>query len=283
MTVDPKVAVDLRSIVYDPSGTGSLTMNINGPVGQSPNVKFDRDGSLDVAGYEAYTYQNLITQRSYIALVANNARGSLLASAVSDGGQFNRHFGGGTFARLDVYSAPVSSPTTGTFTYAGTYAGIFAPGNASSDLPAGLVANNPYRVQGDASVVATFVNSQVDGGVANRWILDATGNKIDLNADGVVDDEDKLVDIAFPSVTITANGQFLGDVEVSSAPDVPDTGNVIGKVNGLFGGAGATDVAGAIVINPIPGNTGIWEHGVFNLPRCGLAGESPLCNPNPLP
>lgn len=277
--VDPLVAVDLRSIIYDPSGAGSLSMNIDGPVGQSPNVQFVRNGTLDVSGYEAYTYQNLVTQRSYVALVANNARGSLLASAVSDGGQFNRHFGGGTFARLDVYTAP----TIGTFTYAGSYAGIFAPGDASSDLPTGLVANNPYRVRGDANVVATFVNSKVDGGVVNRWLLDANGDKIDLNADGVVDDNDNLLDITFPTMTITPNGQFLGDVEFSTAPNVPETGSVIGSVNGVFGGVQASDVAGAIVINPISGSDGIWEHGVFNLPRCGLAGESPLCNPTPLP
>ncbi|MFC3179480.1 hypothetical protein [Cypionkella sinensis] len=279
VTVDPKVAVDLRSVTYNPDGAGSLTMNIDGLAGNTANVPFVRNGSLDVAGYEAYTYQNRITQRSYIALVATNARTSLLATAVSDGGQSNRHMGGGSFARLDVFT----KPTTGTFSYAGTYAGIFAPGDATSDLPPGLVANRPYRVQGDALVNASFVNSQVDGSVANRWLLDASGNRIDLNADGVVDDEDRLVDISFPRMDITANGQFLGDVEVSAAPDVPDSGSAIGTVNGVFGGAGATDVAGAIVINPIPGNNGIWEHGVFNLPRCGLAGESPLCNPTPLP
>ena len=145
------------------------------------------------------------------------------------------------------------------------------------------MANNPYRVQGDALINASFVNSQVDGGVANRWLLDASGNRIDLNADGVVNDQDRLVDITFPRMDITANGQFLGDVEVSTAPDVPDSATAIGTVNGVFGGVGATDVAGAIVINPIPSNRGIWEHGVFNLPRCGLAGESPLCNPTPLP
>lgn len=123
VTVDPKVAVDLRSVTYNPDGAGSLTMNIDGLAGNTANVPFVRNGSLDVAGYEAYTYQNRITQRSYIALVATNARTSLLATAVSDGGQSNRHMGGGSFARLDVFT----KPTTGTFSYAGTYAGILRP------------------------------------------------------------------------------------------------------------------------------------------------------------
>ncbi|MDZ4310396.1 MAG: hypothetical protein U1A24_07550 [Cypionkella sp.] len=274
--VDDDVAVNLRSITYDPSGAGSLTMNIDGIVGPTAGVQFTRSNpASDIPGYETYTYQNRLTQRSFIAQVATNSRSTLLASAVSDGGQFNGHFGGGTFVRLGVYNAP-----TGTFSYAGTYAGIFAPGDASSDLPAGLVANNPYRVQGDALINASFVNNKVDGGVSNRWLLDDTGARVDVNADGVVDDDDQiLVDIAFPEMTITANGQFLGDVQVSQAP-APVDGPVIGKVNGVFGGAGATDVAGAIAITPISGTS---EHGVFNLPRCGLAGESPLCNPNPLP
>lgn len=276
VTVDAKVAVDLRSIIYDPSGAGSLTMDIDGVVGPTAGVQFTRSNpALDIPGFETYTYQNRLTQRSYIAQVATNSRGTLLASAVSDGGQFNGHVGGGTFVRLGVYSAP-----TGTFSYAGTYAGIFAPGDASSDLPAGLVANNPYRVQGDTLINASFVKSKVEGGVSNRWLLDDTGARVDVNADGVVDANDQiLVDITFPSMTITANGQFLGDVQYSQAPN-PIEGPVIGSVNGVFGGAGATDVAGAISIRPTNTST---EHGVFNLPRCGLAGESPLCNPNPLP
>ena len=276
VTVDPSVAVNLRSITYDPSGAGSLTMNIDGVVGPTAGVQFTRSNpASDIPGYETYTYQNRLTQRSYIAQVATNSRGTLLAAAVSDGGQFNGHFGGGTFVRLGVYSAP-----TGTFSYAGTYAGIFAPGPASSDLPVGLAANTPYRVQGDALINASFVNSKVEGGVVNRWLLDDAGARVDVNADGVVDSDDQiLVDITFPSMTITANGQFLGDVQYSQAPN-PIEGPVIGSVNGVFGGIGATDVAGAISIRPTNTST---EHGVFNLPRCGLAGESPLCNPTPTP
>lgn len=278
VTVDPKVAVDLRAITYDPSGGGALRVDLDGLVGSTQNVEFVRDAARDIEGYQAFTYQERSTQRSYIALVADNpaatGRSTLRAAAVSDGGQFNRHFGGGTFARIDLYSAP-----TGQFSYAGTYAGVFAPGDASSDLPDGLVANTPYRVQGDALINANFINSKVDGGVDNRWLLDAAGDRIDLNADGLVNDDDKLGDITFPVMDITANGQFLGDVEFSIAPQVPPGSTVIGSVNGVFGGLQASDVAGALVINPIGGLGGTWEHGVFNLPQCGTAGESPLCNP----
>ena len=272
LTVDTKVAINLRAIVYNPADGGSLQVNMNGLVGDNKNVTFVRNGALDVTGYEAYTFQNATTQRSFIALVANNANGTLRATTVSDGGQFNRHFAGGTFARLDLYTAP-----TGQFSYAGTYAGVFAPGTASSDLPAGLESDTPYRVSGDALINANFANAFVEGGVANRWLLDANGEHIDLNGDSVVDDEDMLPAITFPSMTIGSSGQFLGDVELFGKPS-----SSIGTVNGLFGGLLATDVAGAIVIHPT-GDSGIWEHGVFNLPQCGEANASPLCAPNPLP
>lgn len=41
----------------------------------------------------------------------------------------------------------------------------------------------------------------------------------------------------------------------------------------------ATDVAGVLVFNPIEGQSGVWEYGTFNLPRCDLAGASPICLP----
>jgi len=276
VSVDPAVARDVKSATYRPGGGGSLTMEINGVIIKPGD--FTRAPALDVDGYKAFTFQNRITQRSYIALVANNARGTLRSIAASDGGQFNRHEGGAQFERLDVYV----TRDIGTFSYAGTYAGIFAPGDATSDLPAGLVANRPYRTLGDALINASFGTKLVEGGVDNRWVLDATGARVDMNLDGVVNDDDKLPAITFPQMAITANGQFVGDVEFSAAPDTPDQGSVIGTVNGVFSGQ-ASDVAGAIIINPLPGNRGIWEHGVFNLPRCDMAGASPLCTPVPSP
>ena len=266
------VARDVEAATFRTTGGGSLTMTIDGVVVRDSD--FTRDPSLNVAGYQAFTYQHAPTQRSVIALVANNSRNNLRAIAVSDGGQFNRHSGGATLERLDLF-VPQS---TGAFSYAGTYAGIFAPGDASSSLPPGLVANNPYRVVGDSLINASFGNQKVDGGIANRWLLDATGARVDVNLDGTIDDNDRLPDIAFPIMEITENGQFVGEVEFSTAPEVPDQASVIGEVSGAFSGQ-ATDVAGALVINPLPGSDGIWEHGVFNVPRCDMAGASPLCTP----
>jgi hypothetical protein len=277
LAVPAEIAVNLRSISYDPSDGGKLRVNLEGLTASSATATFVRAAALDIDGYEAYTYQETGLQRSHLAFVANGLRGSLRAATVADGGQFNQHYGGGTYARIDAYSAPVvkEGVETGQFSYAGTYAGVFLPGPATHPtLPPGLTPYKPYRVQGNALIDANFANSLVNGGVEDRWLLDDAGNKVDFNDDGVVDDKDKLDPIVFRVNTIDDNGMFLGDVEFFGSPD-----NVIGSYGGMFGGTGASDIAGAIVINPIPGNKGIWEYGVFNLPRCDLAGASALCVP----
>lgn len=276
-TVPEEIAVNLRSITYDPANGGSLRVNVDGLLASPREVAFVRDASLDVKGYRAFTYQETGLQRTFLALVRDNPRGNLQAAVVADGGQFNRHFGGGTFSRLDVFTRPTigNGPEEGQFSYAGTYAGVFLPGTATHpSLPAGLQPYSTLRVQGDALINANFANDLVNGGVENRWVLDAAGDRIDMNDDGVLNREDQLAAITLPSTDIDADGRFAGTVEFTGEP-----GSNIGNFGGLFGGSGATDVAGAIVINPIAGEDGIWEYGLFNLPRCGTAGDSPLCDP----
>lgn len=276
-TVPAEIAVNLRSIVYNPRGSGTLKVDMDGLTASPQTATFVRNKALDVNGYRAFTYQETGLQRTHLALVSDNFRKTLRAGVVSDGGQFNRHFGGGTFARIAAYSAPPvrAGVETGEFSYAGSYAGVFVSGNASNpSLPSGLTPYKPLRVQGTALINANFANDLVNGGVSNRWLLDDAGNRVDMNDDNKITVDDQLAQITFPSTEIDKDGKFLGDVEFFGEP-----GTVIGKVGGLFGGRGATDIAGAIVINPIEGETGIWEYGVFNLPRCDLAGASPLCDP----
>ncbi|MDT8854317.1 hypothetical protein RNZ50_04540 [Paracoccaceae bacterium Fryx2] len=277
MAVPEEVAVNLRSITYNPAGAGTLSVNMFGLTGSAQTVDFVRSKSLDIDGYQAFTYQETGLQRSHLAFVADSLRGNLRAGVVADGGQFNQHYGGGTYSRIDVYTPPVVRPgkETGQFSYAGTYAGVFLPGPATHpSLPPGLQPYQPMRVKGETLINANFANNQVNGGVENRWLLDDRGRRIDMNADGVLDATDQLEAIVFRANTIDENGMFLGNVEFSGEPD-----SQIGSYGGMFGGEGASDIAGAIVLNPIPGETGIWEYGVFNLPRCDLAGASPLCVP----
>lgn len=277
LAVPTDIAKNLRSITYDPSGGGKLKVNLEGLTASAQTATFVRNTTLDIEGYRAFTYQETGLQRTHLALVSDSLRGTVRTGVVADGGQFNQHYGGGTYSRIDMYRPPAirEGVETGQFSYAGTYAGVFLPGEATHPtLPPGLTPYKPYRVRGDTLINANFANDLVNGGVENRWLLDDSGARIDFNADGVVDDGDKLKAIVFRANAIDDNGMFLGDVEILGAPDSP-----IGSYGGMFGGVGATDIGGAIVINPIAGNRGTWEYGVFNLPRCDLAGASPLCVP----
>ena len=271
--VPAAIAVNLKAIAYNPTangGLGSLSVTLDG-VDASPVVAtFVRNAALDVNGYRAYTYQESGLQRSHLALVAENARGNLQAEAVSDGGQFGHHFGGGNYARIDTYS----QPSTGLFSYTGSYAGVFVPGAATTPgLPPALQPSLPYRVEGDVLINGSFADARVNGGVTNRKVIDDTGATLLL-----------LESLNLVPTAIASDGRFLGDVELhgdvrDSAGNLtaPQTPQAAGKYGGLFGGLQATDVAGALVINPIRAQNDIFEYGTFNLPRCGTAGAGPLC------
>jgi hypothetical protein len=266
--VPEQVAVNLREISYDPSGAGTLKVNMDGLLASPLVADFVRTPTLDIDGYRAFIYQETALQRSHLAFVSENARGNLQAGVVADGGQFNRHFGGGHFARIDSFTRPTvrQGVETGQFGYAGSYAGVFLPGPLSvtpSGLPDGLKPNVALRTRGDVLIDANFANDLVNGGITNRVLLSDSGRVL-ANLEG----------LALPSTAIDENGQFLGDVEFAGAPD-----QAIGNYGGAFGGLEASDVAGVLVVNPIRGEDGIWEYGVFNLPRCDLAGASPLCTP----
>lgn len=279
LAVPAEVSRDLRSITYSPNKGGQLSVDLNGLVASGGSATFVRDASLDVGNYQAFKYQETGLQRSYLAYVAKNKRGDLLVTAVSDGGQFNAHYGGATFARISVYQAPTvrDGVETGQFSYAGDYAGVLTVGDATSaTLAPGLTPNGAYHVEGDTLINANFANSLVNGGVDNRFVLDNAGNRVDVNADGNVDSNDMLPAIALLPSAINSSGAFTGDVQIFGPPDTP--GSKIGTYAGLFGGIGATDVAGVLVFNPLTGASP-EEFGVFNLPRCDTAGASPLCVP----
>jgi hypothetical protein len=276
VVVPEEVTRNLRAISFDTDadgGQGRLVVDLDGLVASSQSVAFVRTPALDLEGYSAFVYQETLLQRAYLALVAENARGTLEAYAVADGGNFNTHVGGASFKRMqmDLYSPPDtdddSTPEveTGQFSYVGSYAGVFVPGiPTANSLPDDLEPARPLRVEGVIQINANFANARIEGGISDRVLLDDAGAPVS----GVT-----LDSLALRSTAIDDNGQFLGEVEIAGSP-----GRSVGDFAGLFGGAGATDVAGVLVINPLS-DTGIWEYGAFNLPRCDLAGSSPLCVP----
>lgn len=288
--VPTQVSRDMNAMSYE---AGVLKIDMQGVSSSGQMATFVRAPALDKASgtgnpkYLAYVYQETGTTRSYLAYVGTNARGNLVAVSAADGGQFNRHNAGGRFERIGTYSRPVlgDGPEQGLFTYIGRYVGIFVPGNASTTAngtPSDFDPLSPFIVTGVAQINADFAHGMVDGGVSDRKLWDQNGTQImsitiddgDPTTTNQVIDTSQLWSLALPETTIDDGDQFLGNVEFINMPDAD-----IGDYAGTFGGIHASDVAGVLWLNPIQGQQYIWEYGTFNLPRCDLAGASPLCTP----
>lgn len=291
---------DMRGFAYD--GT-TLSIDMAGVSSSGQFGTFKRRAAMDIPKhgthprYLAYEFQETNMTRSYLAYVAENQRNTLISVAAADGGQFNEHNGGGGWVRVTGYSrpsissspSPTPGPEQGTFSYYGAYAGVFVPGPRDPDgapRPDPLVPQDPLEVRGIIQVNAQFTRTGsgdpevVEGQIANRTLHSRSGTQITSISISDGDGGSKTIDTTtLPSLvlretTISDNGTFLGTVEYAGAPD-----SFAGNYDGAFGGSGATDVAGVIWVNPIKGETAIHEYGTFNLPRCDLAGASPICDP----
>ena len=294
------VVEDMRGFRYDGR---TLSIDMAGVSSSGQFGTFKRKKSMDIPKhgthprYLAYEFQETNMTRSYLAYVAENERETLLAIASADGGQFNEHNGGGGWVRLTGYTrpdianspSPTPGPEQGTFSYYGSYAGVFVPGPTDPEgppRPGPVQPQEPLSVRGMIQVNAQFTDTTtgdpevVEGGITNRRLYDRDGNRVTeillLDADGKTRslDTTRLPGLDLRETGITENGTFAGTVEYHGAPD-----SEAGKFDGAFGGQGASDVAGVIWVNPIVGENGIHEYGTFNLPRCDLAGASPICRP----
>ena len=289
-TTPKEVARDMNAFSYN---AGVLKIDMQGVSSSGKLATFTRAAGMDVPstngnpGYEAYIYQDTALTRSYLAYVATNERGNLVAVTGSDGGQFNEHNAGGQFVQLTAFTRPATAdaPESGLFSYAGSYVGTFTPGeyaDGSDPRPPELRPAEPWIVKGTIQVNGDFAHSAVEGGITERQLFDQAGNQVTSMVidDGDPTTTDQVIDttalqaLVLRETAIADNGTFLGNVEYFGAPDGDQ-----GDYAGAFGGSGATDVAGVLWVHPIGGNPGIWEHGVFNLPRCDMAGSSPLCVP----
>ncbi len=131
-----------------------------------------------------------------------------------------------------------------------------APGTPGSFVP-----SQSAEVTGRILINASFSDGTVNGTITSRQITDFTGITV--------------ADLDLAPTSIAADGTFLGDTSV-------DLSNR-GEYGGIFGGNGATEVAGVVhAEGHITGLTNIEEYGVFVLAQCGTPQADPVCD-QPVP
>ncbi|MDO8882653.1 hypothetical protein [Pseudotabrizicola sp.] len=244
---------NLRGATYNQSA-GTLTVVIQPLGGNTREVTFQRDSTLDTTGYEAFVSQATDANRYYVALFDTSADGAVSAG-VAGSGQFTEMVWGTTYSQDTAFSAPVNG---GLATYTGRYAGILNGGSiADPSLPPGSPFEpvRPARTTGEVMINADFSNPgpALEGGIRGRRI-------VDINA--------PLDDVFLRITAINPDGTFAGSVTFADQ-------SAAGTYAGTFGGAGGTAVAGALDLRPISGDSDVLERGTFVADRCGPGDPSP--------
>lgn len=258
------LANDLESFTYDPSAGTLSIRGIDLEDGPFEAVYRRRPG-LDRAGYQAFTAQDGSLDRHSTAYV-RDIRGTRAAIAVT-GGQFRYFFAGGAYSN-ESFTAPGSTEDGGLVSYAGDYVGVLNTSGSGEDLlpvapgtPGSFVPSQSAEVTGRILINASFSDGTVNGTITSRQITDFTGITV--------------ADLDLAPTSIAADGTFLGDTSV-------DLSNR-GEYGGIFGGNGATEVAGVVhAEGHITGLTNIEEYGVFVLAQCGTPQADPVCD-QPVP
>jgi hypothetical protein len=252
---DPALTGELSSVSYNPT---AQTLVVNGMTfdGGPATTLYTRNAALDRAGYEAYSSQNSPLDRHYTAYV--KSMDGVNASIVVAGGQFGYYFGGSTYSRNGTYSAPAS----GQVTYVGNYVGLTNSAGDGGDLLAPPAGTDPFstpnqsaEITGRVTMTANFNSAAVEGAVTNRVVVDGATPVIDLE---------------LQSTGIESSGTFAGSVTQLSGT------KAVGDYGGIFGGTGASAVAGTLFVNGhITSNS--EEYGMFVLSQCGTANADPGC------
>lgn len=264
--IPDSLKVNLEAIAYD--GT-TLQVQIAGLDSTPTLVTFDRAETLDLNGYKAFKMQEDALDRMFVALAKTSDDGSVTAATVSDGGQFNRHYGGGIYSRNGAFTPPVigSGPGAGQVSYAGDYVGVMNGrvqyGDPTSELldpgtadPA-ITPQQSSRVSGAIFLNANFSENLVNGAIYDRVI---------------VDEGFALDDVILVPTTIGSDGTFIGTTEFEN-----QTPN--GSYGGIFGGTNANSVAGVVYLTEVESSfDNEQEHGAFVLTKCGPDNTSPACS-----
>ncbi len=276
VTLPTVLAKNLKAIAYNES-SDSFRITFTS-LDTTPTVAtWDRRTALDTVGYRAYVVQEDALDRMFVGLARTSSEGSVTAIAAGDGGQFNRVFQGGSYARNGAWSAPVGTEANGSgqVSYAGTYAGVTnirapRPGEILPVDPATageLIPGQPSRVRGDIFINANFTDNSVNGAIYNRVLVDYNFG---------------LQSVILVPTDIEANGSFVGKTErwINDDAQIPLTGDY----GGVFGGTNAVAVGGIVALTKLYGTLdgeelpGALEHGVFVLQQCGTAGDAAICD-----
>ena len=262
-TLEPLIVGDIAGASFDnAAGTLAVQIGFDGSESLQPYV-----AAGTVNGYSRFTIQDDPLDREFQAFARESDDGQLQAVVVTDGGQFNRFFGGGI-----VIQNSFEPVTTGLASYAGDYVGIT---NVGPDLVTGngadvsTVPGSSTEITGTVFINADFADGLVNGSVYDR-VFDPDGFNIDL-----------------PTIVLTVtefgeNGQFTGDVEFEDLTPV-------GNYDGAFGGDETQSIATVVSLGEgfLEGATingveteifdeaiGETEYGVFVLGQCPAGGAA---------
>lgn len=213
------------------------------------NLPFDLDGtylrtpSLDRGAFRAYV--NEAGDEDYVALYRQSGTGSTYAGVVGTGGYLGFGYGGTVFGG----SGSVNFPGNGEAVYRGQYAGIRVYDGGGLGFSDGTI-----RMRVDFE---DFDNvGAIDTIVSGRRGYDENGNLLGT----------------LPTLSGTTTG-FTGDrLTETSILENLGGGNTgaSGTLNGTFGGSGATEVAGVIVIegdDALGSGLQVRESGAFTANR----------------
>ncbi len=260
-SVPAVVKRNLVSATYVP-GDDTITVKMTSQDSSALNASYDRDPSLDIDDYSAYTYQETTSNRKVVAFVKTS--GSAKGLIAFEAGQFGSFHSGGDYVRADVFSVPVGGGIGERYTYSGTYVGLMNIGTPVPGPGGALDPQQSYRTSGRALITADFTEMRVSGGVDERQIIDTM-----VDSAGVpLDDPDPFLDPIFLYETnITNTGTFAGEVRIGTQR--------VGDYAGLFAGLQARDVATVMFFTPYGGGD-ITEQGMIVLTNCQDAG-GPAC------
>ncbi|PTX56476.1 hypothetical protein C8N43_1135 [Litoreibacter ponti] len=259
--IPTELANNLLAVTFDP-GSGNLLLELQSFDAPGESGIYVRNPAIDSAinGYQAYTRQDDPNDRFFLAINGVSAGGEVRAVAVTDGGQFNRFFGGGFYEQDGSYSAP---RTTGLVSYAGRYAAttnLNATGANLLPQPPGSPPppREPATIEGDIFINLSFSDNGVNGQIFNREFSEYPAIT--------------LPDIRLVEGVLNADGSFLGDTEI-------EVERRNGAFGGTLGGEDGTALAGVTSISDFSDDLdNEAEYGIFVLERCGTANEdAALC------